>query len=588
MKRIFITTLTAIGVASASSIDAGGPVFDIYPGARPTGIAGAFTAFDGDIMSIYYNDAGLATIKGFRVYTLQHSNWLQALINDAYYEFGAVAIPTSKGVIGVSLTYLTIGEVTLQDMDNPDITYSFVPYDVILKTSFARKINEKLSFGLGASVYYSFLVPAEVLRKVFGIYSESEGDALTFTMDGGILYRDKNYSIGASLLHIGPHLHYTGSDSYDPLPWTLRVGAKAHRTFQNVTFTLSADLSKILVNIQKDLADSGLAFVWKDTYKHVGMEVSFADLIYLRFGYFEDLIGSRVGPTFGLGAKYQNFAFDISDDRFIYEFTGTGKGSKPNFRFQLTFLQHIKEKPRDTLPDLIVIVRDSTTGKPISATVTLKDKKEGKVISAEGKGNIKLEAKPGDYLLLVENPLYERFEGEIHFAQDGQKVEVNLVKKPHGTLIINLTDSIRGIPVFGTIMIGDIEADTNRLEINLPVGTYALRVESPDYAPYYNIIEVREDSTDTLNILLTPITSNLNVKSDGYVDIIIYKDGNPVLSETISTNKTFKLGPGTFTVVVRCDACGEQRIELLSKPGHDLTLEIREGRVELKEGGNDS
>lgn len=588
MKKFFTGILITIGIASASSLDVGGPVLDIYPGARPTGMAGAFAAFDGDIMSIYYNDAGLATIKGFKVYTLQHSNWLQALINDAYYEFGAVAIPTSKGVIGVSLTYLTVGEVSLSDPDNPDIIYTFVPYDVIAKTSFAGKINRKLSFGLGASVYYSFLVPAEILRKVFGIYSNSKGDALTFTLDGGILYKEKNYSIGASLLHIGPHLHYTGSDSYDPLPWTLRIGAKAHKTFENVTFTLSGDLSKILINIQKDLADSGLAFIWKDTYKHIGMEVSFADLIYMRFGYFEDLLGSRIGPTFGLGARYQNFAFDISDDRFIYAFTSKAATSKPNFRFQLTFMQQIKEKPRDTLPDLIVIVRDSSTGKPISATVTLKNVKSGKIYTFEGKGNVKAEIKPGDYILTVENPHYETVKRNITFSKNGQQVEVSLPRKAHGKLFITIVDSIRGIPVFGTIMIGDIEADTNMLEIDLPVGTYALRIEAPDYAPYYNLVDIKANGNDTLKVLLEPTTSTLTIIPDRSIDIDIFKEGDLIISETISGKRNFKLGPGTFTVVVRCDECGEKRMDVISRPGEDMTLEIKDGKVEIKEGGDGS
>ncbi len=584
MRKIFAGILLSVGVAFSTSIEAGGPVLDIYPGARPTGLGGAFTAFYGDIMSTYYNDAGLASIKGFQVYSLQHSNWLQGLIGDAYYEYGAVAIPTSKGVVGISLTYLTVGEVTLNDEQNN--TYSFVPYDVVFKASYASKVNEKLSFGVGAKFYYSFLVPADILREVFGVVGK--GSAMTFMIDGGLLYREGPLSLGLSLLHFGPELRYSGSDQPNPLPWTVRAGMKYQRSFGNVTFTLAADLSKILVNIQRDLADSGLAFVWRDTYKHIGLEIGFANLIFLRGGYFEDLLGSRVGPTFGLGAKYGNFAFDISDDRFIYAFTNN-QTNVPNYRFQLTFMREIKheEKKADSLrkPVLIVKVIDSLSGEPVRAIVNLKDPETGEIITSEGNGNIELRANFGTYILSVENDSYFPFEDTIAFDEEGQVFDVSLLKKSHGKLTIIVLDSIRNKPVFASIMIGNVEADTSQITLDLPEGTYALRVEAPDYSMYYNIMEIKGNVNDTVVVRLVPITSKLDVVIDRPVQLDIYRGDELVISENLGRNKSYSLGAGTFRVVVSCDGCESKELEIISRPGHDMILEIKDNNVRLKEGG---
>jgi len=582
MRKIFLGILLSAGGLFAISTEAGGPVLDIYPGARPTGLGGAFTAFYGDVMSTYYNDAGLAFISGLQVYSLQHSNWLQGLIQDAYYEYGAVAIPTSRGVVGVSLTYLTVGEVALTDEQNN--TYTFVPYDVVLKASYASKLRDNLSFGIGAKFYYSFLVPAEILREIFGVVGD--GTAKTFMLDGGILYREGPLSFGLSLLHFGPDLRYSGSDEPNPLPWTVRMGTKYQKTFGNVTFTLAADLSKILINIHKDLADSGLAFVWKDTYKHIGLEIGFADLIFLRGGYYEDRLGSRVGPTFGLGAKYGNFAFDISDDRFIYDFTDQ-QNNVPNYRFQLTFMREIKHEKKDTLrkPALIVEVVDSMSGKPISATATLMDPKTGNVIAAEGEGRIELIADPATYLLKVENDSYFPFEDTVSLTEKGQTIKISLLKKPHGKLTIVVLDSVRNRPIFASIMIGNVEVDTSQITLDLPKGTYALRVEAPDYNPYYKLVEITEESNDSIVVKLKPITSRLDVIVDRPVNLNIFRGDELIISENLGRNKSYSLGAGTFRVVVSCDGCDNREFEIISRPGHDMILEIKDNNVQLKEGG---
>ncbi|MEO0203182.1 MAG: hypothetical protein ABIL37_05645, partial [candidate division WOR-3 bacterium] len=104
-----------LSIVIASARDAAAPVLTIYPGAVATGMGGAFTAFSDDMSAIYYNPAGLSNFKNISLFGWQHSNWLLGLIPDAYFEFGSFTYPTRRGTVGIGITYLTIGEVEIQD-----------------------------------------------------------------------------------------------------------------------------------------------------------------------------------------------------------------------------------------------------------------------------------------------------------------------------------------------------------------------------------------------------------------------------------------------------------------------------------------
>jgi hypothetical protein len=235
-----------LNIIISSARDAAAPVLTIYPGAVATGLGGAFTAFSDDMSAIYYNPAGLANIRNFNLFGWQHSNWLLGLIPDAYYEFGSFIYPTTRGTIGLSLTYLTIGEVEIQDEQGN--TYKFVPYDVALSLGFGSEIIKNLKIGGAVKYYYSFLVPEDILRRVYGV--EGKGTAQVPALDLGILYHsDYNLNLGISLQNIGPNLRYSGNEVSEPLPLALRLGLGYYNKFGNLSFRLAGDVVKILVNI---------------------------------------------------------------------------------------------------------------------------------------------------------------------------------------------------------------------------------------------------------------------------------------------------------------------------------------------------
>jgi hypothetical protein len=77
-----------------------------------------------------------------------------------------------------------------------------------------------------------------------------------------------------------------------------------------------------------------LGYELEEAWKSVGCEVSyFNDLISLRGGYFWDVTGARVGPTFGGGVKVARFALDIAVDEYMYDFETSNRKFSLSYQF---------------------------------------------------------------------------------------------------------------------------------------------------------------------------------------------------------------------------------------------------------------
>src|ERR1035438_3781461 len=80
----------------------GAEFLKIGPGARPVGMGEAFTGVADDIHAIYWNPAGLGTLKNAEI-TGMHMQYFQSI----QYEFAAFAYPTrDHGTWGFAVTNL--------------------------------------------------------------------------------------------------------------------------------------------------------------------------------------------------------------------------------------------------------------------------------------------------------------------------------------------------------------------------------------------------------------------------------------------------------------------------------------------------
>lgn len=324
-----IVSLISLPLYGAAS-QAGAIFLAIYPGARPNGMGTCFTAIADDAMATYYNDAGMAFQDKTDI-TLMHANWLPGLYPDMYYEYiGFVHEFTGIGKIGANLIYLTTGKtVAVDEKGDPIPGGVFTSFDLAVKVSYATKLYEDLSIGVGGKFIYSYLVPRWIIERIWGMGQKGGGTGTSWALDLSVFYKTHidGLNIGASLQNIGPNISYLESGESDPLPRTLRLGV-AYSPIRTKTnkLTITSEFTKILVGMSRDIKNE-----WKDTWKAIGVEYTLSEFLSLRGGYFWDTLGERVGPTFGGGIRFANFEIDIGVDSEIYDFPTS------NYRFSLYY-----------------------------------------------------------------------------------------------------------------------------------------------------------------------------------------------------------------------------------------------------------
>src|ERR1700689_2585823 len=104
--------------AGSDNVGTSGAEFlKIGPGARPVGMGEAFTGVADDIHAIYWNPAGLGTLKSPEM-TGMHMQYFQNI----QYEFAAFAYPTQRfGTFGFAVTNLHTDDIDRRtdDTDAP-------------------------------------------------------------------------------------------------------------------------------------------------------------------------------------------------------------------------------------------------------------------------------------------------------------------------------------------------------------------------------------------------------------------------------------------------------------------------------------
>lgn len=558
-----------LNIIISSARDASAATLTIYPGAVATGMGGAFTAFADDMSSIYYNPAGLSNFKNNISFGWQHSNWLLGLIPDAYYEFGSYYYPTSRGTIGIGFTYLTIGEVEVYDQQNN--AYKFTPYDFAISLGFGTSITNYLKLGAVVKYFYSLLIPEEIAKK---LGMEGKGTAQVPALDLGILYHPYDYlNLGVSIQNIGPGLKYSGNEAPEPLPLTLRLGIGYYKKFGNLSFRASGDIVKVLVNISQDYSDSGLVWVLNEAFKHGGIELGLANVIFIRGGYFLDIYGDRIGPTFGIGARYKGLIIDVSDDRLIYRFNKEGD-AKPNIRFQLSY-QRERQKKTDTIPKIIIEAFDTNSRKINSFSVEIYDSSWSSLIStSEGSNGKAIISIPyGVYGMKVYSSEHFEKKDKIVFNKKHQKFKYILTEKGKARVKVEISDSLRNKPVFAKLSIGSIEKETTDFSFEIPEGIYALKISANDYEDYYKIFELKADSSYYMKVNLKPRFSYIDFKINKIAKVEIYKD-NQVVDTFIDSTKLIKLPIGNYNFLITCQDCPKMEINYSISQIKDTILNI--------------
>ncbi len=323
-KRLaLLLVIVALPQMALSQSESAVPFLLIAPGARAAGMGEAFVSIADDATATYWNAAGLAFQSKWEI-SLMHSNWLQQLASDLFYDYATFIYPMEGlGTFGVAVTYLNLGTQVQTAADSPEPIGEFSSYEFAIAASYGTLLSKNSAVGLSVKFIRSNLASVSVGAE------KGDGRANAFAFDLGYLKRKfliNGLSFGVNLTNMGPKIVYVDADQADPLPTNLRVGFSyqlLNDEFNKIR--LAVEFDKLLVRKYEDGTSDpwykALITSWTDedfntemkkVISNIGVEYWYSDLIALRTGYHYDEIGKVKYATFGAGLRYSIYQLDFS------------------------------------------------------------------------------------------------------------------------------------------------------------------------------------------------------------------------------------------------------------------------------------
>jgi hypothetical protein len=278
-------------------------------GARALGMGGAHVALASDVTAGYWNPAGLSeTFYPQAAY--MHAERFDGIVQ---FDYGAVAFPlTGRSTLGISFFRSGIDDIpnTLEAWENgqprPENVSFFSAADHAFFVSYARQLRENLS--AGASV--------KLIRRSIGDFASAWG----YSLDVGAQMRLGNLAFGANIQDVTGMLQswsingeaFSGLEDFGqalPVGGAEIVLPVARLGAAVVSLPLVEHLN-VTAGIDLDIAFDGqrsYALNAGDVSFHprAGTELSFRDVVALRFGVSDVTSSARFGtqftPTVGLG-----------------------------------------------------------------------------------------------------------------------------------------------------------------------------------------------------------------------------------------------------------------------------------------------
>ena len=268
--------------------------------ARGASMGNAFTAMSGGISSMYWNPAGMTSIRKMEAVFLS-SDWIAGIT----YNYTAFGLNLGNvGIVGLSMTSLSTPEDLVRTVEKPNGTGEyFDANDLAINLSYARRLTNK--FSLGGNIKY-------IRQSIW------HANANSVAADLGALFITpfNEIRLGASLSNYGSDMQMTGRNqkfSVDPdpinegnvefvnaiyetdkfpLPLIFRVGLSGE--------IINTDFSRLTFAIDALHPNDNVEWV------NFGLEFASRDMFFLRGGMstlFRE--NSEEGLTLGSGFNYR-------------------------------------------------------------------------------------------------------------------------------------------------------------------------------------------------------------------------------------------------------------------------------------------
>ncbi|MCK5126895.1 MAG: PorV/PorQ family protein [candidate division Zixibacteria bacterium] len=282
---------SAVSAGEFSKVGSVGAQFlKIGVGSRYQGLGEASVAVVNDAYSLYWNPAGLAYIEGSDL-TFTNVNWVSD-ISLNYIGFGTHV--EDFGNIGFAATLLTMGDMTVTTVENPNGTgETFSASSFALTVGYAKLLTNRLAFG--ASIKYIYET----------IHNES-ASGIAFDFGTQLNTGFRSLRIGMNISNMGSSMKFDGPDLNGRIESTNGTTSDGRVLVDSYDLPLTFRLGMAYDLINSNENRWTLSFEAKhpnddEQQASIGGEYSFQEKYFLRAGY--KLNYSEQGVTLGAGLQ---------------------------------------------------------------------------------------------------------------------------------------------------------------------------------------------------------------------------------------------------------------------------------------------
>jgi len=315
MRQLFLILLTAycllltFSFAHADLNTAVDPT-RLGVGARPLGMGKAYVGLAQGVESIFLNPAGLADLATFEAFSMYGK-----FVSEINYLSAGSILPTNIGVLGIGMINAGLGintplaeyrvvdgEIRIIPSTTESTVYEY--NNTVLLFSFARPVFKGLALGGNIKIFKTTLT---------GYSATTADQAQGLDMDLAVKYQpDSFYALGADLQNILPASMgglLTYGDGYtEGIGSVIKLGSSFR--VMGPERALLKRPQRLTLNADYDLSIHGIP-----SLMHTGLEFSPVELLSLRLGIDQDLVG--IGSfannlTAGVGLKLAGFRFDFA------------------------------------------------------------------------------------------------------------------------------------------------------------------------------------------------------------------------------------------------------------------------------------